>query len=214
MDLAPEFYDLNEHQHFMFPHNDCDRYTNGQLEAMVFAPHHLVECLTEYLKSALTPDNLRATPEFVLLIISYLRLKFMLEMMDPPRIEARLMMIPVALRNVGPWMEEGVLDEQYWTLDCMTTAVFNAIIRWVKGENIQLTSRGFSAFTEMNHAMQTIRPGGSFGNAHLFDLAHKPFLNAWRNMESLVLSPLIIRWNAGAFVFCPSVPEHTALPAQ
>ena len=111
--MSSEFYTLNHAQHFMFPHDNCDTYTNAQLEALAFGSDHLVEFLTNSLKSPVKHYDLRHIPEFVVLVVSYLRLKFMLEVLDPPRLQGRLAQIPKRLAILGsPWLDEGVLDEQ------------------------------------------------------------------------------------------------------
>ena len=236
MELGSEFYELNRAQNFMFPHDNCDTYTNDQLAALAFGSDHLVEFLTTSLKSAVKLYDLRRSPEFVLLVVSYLRLKFMLEVLDPPRLQARLAQIPKCSAILGsPWLAEGLLDEQplprgegtsssslrleetHWTLDCITTALFHTMIQCVQGyiepEDV-FTPHGWAAMLDMNSSIQAIR-GYRADNTNLYELAHKPFLDAWRNLQSLVLSPLIIRFNSGAFVSSPSgVPEHTASLAQ
>jgi hypothetical protein len=113
MELCSEFYTLNHAQHFMFPHDNCDTYTNDQLEALAFGSDHLVEFLTNSLKSPVKHYDLRHIPEFVVLVVSYLRLKFMLEVLDPPRLQGRLAQIPKRSAILeSPWLAEGVLDEQ------------------------------------------------------------------------------------------------------
>ena len=233
MELCSEFYTLNHAQHFMFPHDNCDTYTNDQLEALAFGPDHLVEFLTTSLKSPVKHYDLRTNPEFVVLVVSYLRLKFMLEVLDPPRLQGRLAQIPKCSAILGsPWLDEGVLEETHWTLDCITTAIFNTMIQCVKGyitpadepakagsskgiiqPGVIFTSHGWAAMLDMNSSIQAIR-GYKADNTNMYDLAHKPFLDMWRNLQSLVVSPLVTRWNAGAFVSCPSVPEHKPSPAQ
>ena len=155
-----------------------------------------------------------------MLVVSYLRLKFMLEVLDPPRLQGRLAQIPKCSAILeSPWLAEGSLDEQHWTLDCITTAVFHTMIQCVQGHiesKDVFTPHGWAAMLDMNSSIQAIRGYRAY-NTNLYELAHKPFLNAWRNLQSLVVSPLIIRFNSGAFVFSPSgagVPKHTASPVQ
>ena len=209
MELGSEFYELNRKQNFMFPHDNCDTYTNAQLEALVFGPDHLVEFLTNSLKSPVKHYDLRTNPEFVVLVVSYLRLKFMLEVLDSPRLQGRLAQIPKCSAILGsPWLAEGVLDEQHWTLDCITTTIFHALIQCVQGSIISadvFTPHGWAAMNEMNLSIQAIR-GYRGDNTNMYDLAHKPFLDMWRNLQSLVVSPLITRWNADAFVSSVSQP--------
>ena len=121
--LSPDFYTLNAHTEFPFPHNNCDHITDQELFSLLFGNYHLPEFLTKYYVCRLGADAagsvadivalLRRDTDFVLAATCYLRLKFVLEVFHVSTLMKRLRDMPLRLAaERGDWFKAGVVDER------------------------------------------------------------------------------------------------------
>lgn len=195
--LSPDFYTLNAHTEFPFPHNNCDHNTDEELKGLLFGGYHLPEFLTKYYMSRLGLDAvgsvtdilraLSADDDFVLAAIGYLRLKFVLEVFHVPTLMKRLRDVPLRIAaERGDWFKAGVADERVWRIDCLTTWLFNYMIlsveaRCAGSEFVRLEPDMRERLVEMNKALQAVRASPCDGrykwdNVAPSDLVIYPFL--------------------------------------
>jgi len=171
--LSPDFYTLNRHTEFPFPHNNCDHITDQELFSLLFGDYHLPEFLTKYYVCRLGSDAvgsvkdivalLRSDADFVLAATCYLRLKFVLEALHVQSLMKRLSNLPPRIAEMrGDWFEKGVADERVWRIDCLATWLFNYMILSVEshcagGEGAQLDESIRMGLRGMNTAIQGVR---------------------------------------------------------
>ena len=171
--LSPDFYTLNRHTEFVFPHDSCDHTTDEELKGLLFGSYHLPEFLTKYYVCRLGADaagsvadivkGLQTDEDFVLAAIGYLRLKFVLEVLHVQSLMKKLRDIPLRLAaDRGDWFKTGVADERVWRVDCLATWLFNYIIQSVEshcaGTAVPLLQEHMRhGLWEMNTAIQGVR---------------------------------------------------------
>jgi hypothetical protein len=171
--LSPDFYTLNAHTEFPFPHDNCDHITDQELFSLLFGSYHLPEFLTKYYVGRLGGDAagsvvdivalLRGDADFVLAATCYLRLKFVLEVLHVPSLMKRLRDVPLRIAaDRGDWFNAGVADERVWLIDCLATWLFNYMILVVEsrcsgmmGARLETPIR--KGLTVMNTAIQGVR---------------------------------------------------------
>jgi len=171
--LSPDFYTLNRHTEFPFPHSNCDHITDQELFSLLFGNYHLPEFLTKYYVGRLGGDAagsvadivalLRTDADFVLAATCYLRLKFVLEALHVPSLMKRLRDVPLRIAaDRGDWFKVGVADERVWRIDCLATWLFNYMILVVElrcagrtPDRIEESMR--FGLREMNAAIQRVR---------------------------------------------------------
>jgi len=170
--LSPDFYTLNAHTEFPFPHDSCDHASDEELLSLLFGQRHLPELLTKFYMvrfglemSAVAEvlSVLRNDADFVLAATCYLRLKFVLEVLHVPTLMKRLRDVPLRIAAMrGDWFKAGVADERVWRIDCLATWLFNYMILVVEArcsgrepDAIEMPMRlGLKA---MNTAIQEVR---------------------------------------------------------
>jgi len=140
--LSPDFYTLNSHTEFIFPHDSCDHVSDEELLMLLFGQRHLPELLTKFYMgrfertstvAAEVLSRLRSDADFVLAATCYLRLKFVLEVLHVPTLMKRLRDVPLRIAaERGDWFKAGVADERVWRIDCLATWLFNYMIRSVE----------------------------------------------------------------------------------
>ena len=195
--LSPDFYTLNRHTEFPFPHNNCDHIEDSELFSLLFGSYHLPEFLTKYYVSRLGSEAvgsvadivtlLRADADFVLAATCYLRLKFVLEALHVQSLMKRLRDVPLRIAaERGDWFKTGVADERVWRIDCLATWLFNYMIRSVEArcagdEGARLDESIRMGLREMNTAIQSVRAEPCDGrymwqNTAPYELVIYPFL--------------------------------------
>jgi hypothetical protein len=195
--LSPDFYTLNAHTEFIFPHNNCDHNTDSELFSLLFGSYHLPEFLTKYYVCRLGADAvgsvadiltaLRKDTDFVLAATCYLRLKFVLETLHVQSLMKRLSNVPPRIAEMrGDWFEKGVADERVWRIDCLATWLFNYMILVVESrcsgmEGARLETPMRLRLTTMNAAIQGVRAAPCDGrymwqNTAPYELVIYPFL--------------------------------------
>jgi len=169
--LSPDFYTLNAHTEFPFPHDSCDHVSDEELLMLLFGQRHLPELLTKFYMVRLGNETaaaevlsrLRSDADFVLAATCYLRLKFVLEVLHVPTLMKRLRDVPLRIAAMrGDWFKAGVADERVWRIDCLATWLFNYMILVVEArcsgrepDAIEMPMRlGLKA---MNTAIQEVR---------------------------------------------------------
>ena len=171
--LSPDFYTLNAHTEFPFPHNNCDHITDQELFSLLFGDYHLPEFLTKYYVCRLGSDAvgsvadivalLRRDADFVLAATCYLRLKFVLEALHVQSLMKRLRDVPLRIAAMrGDWFKTGVADDRVWRIDCLATWLFNYMIRSVEshcaGTVVALLEEPMrTGLRGMNTAIQSVR---------------------------------------------------------
>ena len=209
--LSPDFYTLNAHTEFVFPHNSCDHTTDEELKGLLFGSYHLPEFLTKYYVSRLGGDaagsisdivkELRENSDFVLAAIGYLRLKFVLEVLHVRSLMKKLRDIPLrAAVDRGDWFKMGVADERVWRIDCLATWLFNYMIVSVEARcaGVPAASLGESMRTglaDMNRTIQEVRAEPCDGryvwrNVPPYELVAYPFLSLVKGLWNAV-APLV-----------------------
>jgi hypothetical protein len=129
------YYTLNQNQHFSFPHDDADTYTDDQLWYHYIRYDYLCVYLMKQLDPAVSVqpmlDTLATLPQFKSLATVWMRLKFVCEVLDPHRILRKrgtfvkrpntpLTKPPCAA--IWDWTLEN-LTEDYYTIDVVTNIV-------------------------------------------------------------------------------------------
>jgi len=171
--LSPDFYILNAHTEFPFPHSNCDHNTDSELFSLLFGSYHLPEFLTKYYVGRLGGEAvggvadivalLRADEDFVLVATCYLRLKFVLEVLHVQTLMKRLRDVPLRIAaERGDWFKTGVADERVWRIDCLATWLFNYMILSVEshcaGTAVPLLEESMrEGLKRMNTAIQGVR---------------------------------------------------------
>ena len=171
--LSPDFFTLNAHTEFVFPHNNCDHIEDSELFSLLFGSYHLPEFLTKYYVSRLggaaagtvvdIVAALRKDKDFVLAATCYLRLKFVLEVFHVQSLIKRLRDVPLRIAiERDDWFKTGVADERVWRIDCLATWLFNYMILVVEsrcsglmGARLEESMR--LGLTKMNVAIQSVR---------------------------------------------------------
>ena len=194
--LSPDFYTLNAHTEFPFPHDSCDHASDEELLLLLFGQRHLPELLTKFYivrfgleESAVAEvlSVLRNDADFVLATTCYLRLKFVLEVLHVPTLMKRLRDVPLRIAaERGDWFKAGVADERVWRVDCLATWLFNYMILSVEA---RCAGREPDAIEEsmrlglrtMNVAIQAVRAAPCEGqymwqNTSASELVIYPFL--------------------------------------
>ena len=195
--LSPDFFTLNRHTEFPFPHNNCDHITDEELFSLLFGSYHLPEFLTKYYVSRLGGEAvgsvanivaaLRKDEDFVLVATCYLRLKFILEVLHVPSLMKRLRDVPLRIAaERGDWFKTGVADERIWRIDCLATWLFNYMILVVESrcsgmEGARLEESMRTGLRGMNTAIQAVRAEPCDGrymwqNTAPYELVAYPFL--------------------------------------
>ena len=195
--LSPDFYTLNRHTEFSFPHNNCDHIEDSELFSLLFGSYHLPEFLTKYYVSRLGGEAvgsvanivaaLRKDEDFVLVATCYLRLKFILEVLHVPSLMKRLRDVPLRIAaERGDWFKSGVADERVWRIDCLATWLFNYMILVVESrcsgmEGARLEESMRTGLRGMNTAIQAVRAEPCDGrymwqNTAPYELVAYPFL--------------------------------------
>ena len=204
--LSPDFYTLNAHTEFSFPHDSCDHATDEELKALLFGGYHLPEFLTKYYVSQLGPvvgsvadivTMLREDTDFVLAATAYLRLKFVLEVFHVPSLMKKMRNMPIRIAaERGDWFRPDIVDERVWGIDCLATSLFDFIIRRVearcggaKGGVLDENLR--TGLIEMNTAIQSVRAVPCDGqyvwvDVAPYDLVPYPFLSLVKGLWSAV----------------------------
>ena len=193
--LSPDFYTLNAHTEFSFPHGSCDHVSDEELLSLLFGQRHLPELLTNFYMRRLGDETaaadilsrLRDDADFVLAATCYLRLKFVLEALHVPTLMKRLRNVPLRIAaERGDWFKSGVADERVWRIDCLATWLFNYMIQYVEA---RCAGREPDAIEEsmrlglrtMNVAIQAVRAAPCDGqymwqNTSASELVIYPFL--------------------------------------
>ena len=215
--LSPDFFTLNRHTEFPFPHNNCDHITDEELFSLLFGSYHLPEFLTKYYVGQLGGDAagsvtdivalLRRDTDFVLAATCYLRLKFVLEVLHVGTLMKRLRDVPLRIAEErGDWFKTGVADERVWRIDCLATWLFNYMIRSVEarcagGEGARLEESMRLGLTKMNTAIQAVRAAPCDGrymwqNTAPYELVIYPFLYLVKGLWNAV-APIVTTDFAG-----------------
>jgi len=206
--LSPDFYTLNAHTEFVFPHNNCDHNTDAELFSLLFGSYHLPEFLTKYYVCRLGADAvgsvadimaaLRKDTDFVLAATCYLRLKFVLEVFHVPSLMKKLRDVPLRLAaDRGDWFKTGVADERVWRVDCLATWLFNYMIQSVEshcaGTAVPLLQEHMRhGLWEMNTAIQGVRAAPCDGrymwqDTAPYDLVIYPFIYLVKGLWGAVM---------------------------
>jgi hypothetical protein len=209
--LSPDFYTLNRHTEFVFPHDSCDHTTDEELKDLLFGSYHLPEFLTKYYVCRLGADaagsvadiikGLQTDEDFVLAAIGYLRLKFVLEVLHVQSLMKKLRDIPLRVAvDRGDWFKTGVADERVWRIDCLATWLFNYMILSVEARcsgivGARLIEPIRAGLTTMNKAIQMVRAEPCDGryvwrNVPPYELVAYPFLSLIKGLWNAVL-PLV-----------------------
>jgi hypothetical protein len=215
--LSPDFYTLNRHTEFPFPHNNCDHITDQELFSLLFEGYHLPEFLTKYYVGRLGGDAvggvadivalLRRDADFVLAATCYLRLKFVLELFHVQTLMKRLRDVPLRIAaERGDWFKTGVADDRVWRIDCLATWLFNYMIRSVEarcvgGEGARLEESMRLRLTTMNTAIQGVRAESCDGqymwqHTSPYELVIYPFLCLVKGLWNAV-APMVTTDFAG-----------------
>jgi hypothetical protein len=209
--LSPDFYTLNAHTEFIFPHNNCDHISDAELFSLLFGSYHLPEFLTKYYVCRLGADAigsvsdivalLRDDDDFVLAAICYLRLKFVLEVFHVPSLMKRLRDVPLRISSErGDWFKAGVADERVWRIDCLATWLFNYMILVVEARCAGVNAARLETpmrvgLRTMSAALKKVRAAPCDGryvwlNVAPSDLVIYPFLMLVKGLWSAV-APIV-----------------------
>jgi hypothetical protein len=215
--LSPDFYTLNQHTEFPFPHDSCDHATDQELFSLLFGNYHLPEFLTKYYVSRLGGDAagsvpdiidvLRGDEDFVAAAMGYLRLKFVLEVLHVPSLMKKLRDIPLRVSvDRGDWFKAGVADERVWRIDCLATWLFNYMIRSVEARcagvlPTRLDKMMLIKLRLMSTALQEVRAELCDGryvwrNVMPYDLIAYPFISLVKGLWGAVM-PMVTAEFAG-----------------
>jgi len=206
MRISPDFFVLNGHTEFSFPHNNCDHISDEELHSLLFNSYHLPEFLTKYYvarfgaASGSVGEIVKALyndEEFGLVARCYMRLKFVLEVLHVPSLMKRLRDVPLRLAaERGDWFKASVADERVWRIDCLATWLFNYMIQSVEARcagnvgNVALEVEMRERLERLNRAIQSVRaqPCGPFKWANVApnDLVIYPFLFLVKGLWSAI----------------------------
>lgn len=182
--FIPEFYTLNEWQDAFFPHTTCDEWTDDQLLSMAFGPHHIATYMVNKLVNSTDHFSrlidLRVSNRFCTLLVVYLRLKFVLEILDIPRLWPRMSRLPRGL-DCSTWMTEQQLEQAQWRLDVLASTVFAELLTEVLGTSSakKINDWTFQRLVDLNKAIHGVRSVECYGyavaGADPYELAPYPF---------------------------------------
>lgn len=115
------YYSLNQAQHFSFPHDNADTYTDEQLWFHYIGHEYLCVYLIRQLghKGPVQPilDTLVELPSFKEYAVAWMRLKFLCEVMEPTQILRKRN--PAWQKPNSPMMKEPCLEIWSWTQESL-----------------------------------------------------------------------------------------------
>ena len=168
--FSEDFFLLNTATNFSFPHHNCDEIPTEKLVRLFFHPDYFCWYIVRHFGK--TPDDsivekLRAHPTLATIGTAFMRLKFLVEVLDPKRLLHRIQAQKKAgaflreeMSAIWDWLTEAA--ERYAHLDRLANymcAAMIEIIRDIVG-NAE-TPREFSALsahaTMLNTQIPTIR---------------------------------------------------------
>jgi hypothetical protein len=125
--MNPLFYEINKHQHFEFPHDDCDRKTTKELMKWWCRPDYFGVFIARALggRAAATADTAE-------LGAAWMRLKFAAEVCNPTLVLSKLRP-KMKLPRAEEWRSH--CTERYSAIDVEANLLLNAIMEQIVGNS-------------------------------------------------------------------------------
>lgn len=201
------YYTLNKAQHFYFPHDTADTYSDEQLWSHYIGEEYLCVYLIKKLGAPVQPV-LKALETHKDYACAWMRLKFLCEVMEPSDILRK--------RNPawqkGPLMKEPCVEIWNWTAESLTERYYKIdVVTNIVGQHLFDTVKAIAMGVEPPKTTEELTRAVKEFNAKLYAVRGQPLEQLqWNLWNPRDLAPyawalyLIQAWSAFS-VFLPSL---------
>jgi len=137
--FSEDFFILNANTHFSFPHHNCDEIPTVELSHMFFHPDYFCGHIVRHFgaKSEDIIHRLQAHPTLAAIGTAFMRLKFLVEVLDPRQLHRRVTTQKKAggflkgeMLAIWDWEHKGT--ERYAAVDVLANHMCHAMIEIIR----------------------------------------------------------------------------------